>query len=552
MGKLLTLLDVQRARHFYDSGLWRSDTFYTLLSAAAAAKPNRFILRDTRSRVTAGELLAAVDRVAAELHHAGARPGDRVSIWLPSRIETVVILIACARMGYVCSTSLHRDNSCREVVDLLRRAGTVAFFAETGYGADSKKNNIFEMLGDLVGLKHVVEIDPLLAGTETITVAERLPGVVGAVPPGNVSADLITYLAFTSGTTGVPKGVMHSANTVLSNARAIVKDWGFGSELVTYTLSPMSHNMGVVALAITLVAGGELVLHTPQDAKRMFDRVVETGGTYVLGVPTHAIDLLVEADRRGSPTLGSVNAFQIGGAPVAPALVDKLSCRGVRVQNAYGMTENCSFQYTRPTDPPAVIANTCGRPCEGMETSIWEQANPDREVSKGEVGELGVRGSSLMLGYFGDQMATETSFNRHGWFMTGDLARMDETGNLQIVGRKKDVIIRGGHNIYPASIEVLSARHPSVVRAAAFPVRDERLGERVCLAIVARETETLTGEELLRHLHKAGLSKYEMPEFYIRLEALPLTPSGKVLKRQLVELVASGAIKPQAVRWQGD
>ena len=140
-----------------------------------------------------------------------------------------------------------------------------------------------------------------------------------------------------------------------------------------------------------------------------------------------------------------------------------------------------------------------------MEIKLWREDDRDREVAPGEIGELGVRGASLMLGYFDDQAATELSFNRDGWFMTGDLARLDAHGNLQIAGRKKDLIIRGGHNIYPVRIEDYTMRHAGVAKAAAFPVADERLGERVCLAVIPRTNEALAPMELLQASQRPGL-----------------------------------------------
>jgi acyl-CoA synthetase len=185
-----------------------------------------------------------------------------------------------------------------------------------------------------------------------------------------------------------------------------------------------------------------------------------------------------------------------------------------------------------------------------MEIKLWREDNCDVESAPGAVGELGVRGASLMLGYFDDQATTERSFNSGGWFMTGDLARFDAHGNLQIAGRKKDLIIRGGHNIYPVRIEDFTMRHPAVAKAAAFPVSDERLGERVCLAVITRANGMLRVAELLRHLNDQGLSKYDMPEFFLELDEFPLTASGKVLKRRLVEMVAQGLLKPEPVRWE--
>ncbi len=554
MNRMLTLQDVARARHFYEHGYWRGDTLYTMLRGWAETSPDRFALRDTGSRLTFRTVLAWVDTLAQDLHEAGVRPGDRVSIWLPSRIESALVLFACSRMGYVCNTSLHRDYTCREVVALLARAGSAALFAHPGYGADAAKNDVFAMLDTLPRLKKVYRLDALTGDVGLDDRAVRFGGLSrksDVALPWSTDPDRIVYLAFTSGTTGEPKGVMHSDNTILANARAMAKDWAFDQDTIVYSFSPMSHNIGTVGLAVALACGGEFVVHTPFDATRMFDRVVETGATFLFGVPTHAIDLLSEVKRRGMATLGSVKAFELGGAPVPPSTVRGLMELGVVTQNAYGMTENHSFQYTRPDDSPDTIANTCGRPCAGMEIALWREDNRDEPAAPGEVGELGVRGATLMLGYFNDQANTELSFNRDGWFMTGDLARLDQQGNLQIAGRKKDLIIRGGHNIYPVRIEDYAMRHAGVAKAAVFPVADERLGERVCLAVIPRADGSLAAMDLLRHLDALGLSKYDMPEFFLELDSFPLTASGKVLKRRLVEMVAQGELTPEPIRWQG-
>ena len=251
MSMMLTLQDVERAREFYARGYWRSDTLYTLLRASAARNPDRFAFRDTNTRLTFCAALQWADALAADLEQAGLRAGDRVSIWLPSRVETVLVFMACSRMGYVCNTSLHRDYTCREIVALLQRAGSAAFFAQRGYGADSDKHDIFSMLGSLPRLRKVYRTEPLRVGmtegAHPIGFAE-LPREATTTAAPSSHADRIVYLAFTSGTTGEPKGVMHSDNTILANARPIVQDWGFGNDTVIYSFSPLSHNIGVVGM----------------------------------------------------------------------------------------------------------------------------------------------------------------------------------------------------------------------------------------------------------------------------------------------------------------
>jgi acyl-CoA synthetase len=230
---------------------------------------------------------------------------------------------------------------------------------------------------------------------------------------------------------------------------------------------------------------------------------------------------------------------------VAQAFLD----RGVTPQNVYGMSENSSHQYTLPSDSRETIVATCGRACAAYEIRLFDPENPDIEMPQGAVGEIGGRGACLMLGYFDNQRATEESFNRAGWFLSGDLGRFDAAGNLEIVGRKKDLIIRGGHNIHPARIEELAMRHKSVARCAAFAVADTRLGEKVCLSVVFHEGESAEADAVLAHLHAEGLSRYDMPEYFIAMTQYPLTASGKILKRELVEWAKAGRIAPLPVRW---
>ena len=294
MNTILTLLDIDRARMFYERGWWRSDTLYMLLRAWAEQTPGRFALRDTNGRLTYRAALEWVDAIAQDLHDSGLRPGDRVSIWLPSRIETALVFLACSRMGYACNTSLHRDYTCSDIVALMRRAGSSALFAQPGYGADANENDIFSMLGDLPHLRKVYRLDPMkdqLSGAEPATYFGSLTRTANSNLPFSTNPNRVIYLAYTSGTTGQPKGVMHSDNTILANSRAMVADWSFNRDTVVYSFSPLSHNIGIVGLAVGIAAGGEVVIHTPLDAPRMFDRVVETSATFLLGVPTHALDL---------------------------------------------------------------------------------------------------------------------------------------------------------------------------------------------------------------------------------------------------------------------
>lgn len=210
------------------------------------------------------------------------------------------------------------------------------------------------------------------------------------------------------------------------------------------------------------------------------------------------------------------------------------------------MTENSSHQYTHPNDDAETILASCGRGGRSYRIKLFDPSDADKEVGVGEVGQIAGRGAALMLGYFGNQSATDSSFNSDGWFLSGDLGILDAAGNLRIEGRLKDLIIRGGHNIYPSHIEAIALRHAEAGRVAVFPVADERLGERVCIAVSGR----VSSDEMLEHLKTEGLSKYDMPEYFVTVADFPLTASGKILKRELVLQVRRGELTPTFVNAQ--
>jgi acyl-CoA synthetase len=477
--------------------------------------------------------------MADELASQGLVAGDRISLWMSNRLEAVVVFLACSREGYACNPSLHKTFTCAEIIELLKRLQTAALVTEDGWGADRAQQDLQAMLAGLPFLKRVYSPDDLphrVTRTDCLARADRQV---------HSNPDSVAYLAFTSGTTGTPKCVMHSCNTLLANARDLVRDWSLGPETVILTLSPLSHHIAWVAVAQWLVAGCQLVTDYPPEGLSQLDWIIETRTTYVLGVPTHAMDILQEQKSRALERIGDVRIFYMAGAPIPAVVAEAFVKQGITPQNIYGMTENSSHQYTHPDDLPATWIATCGRGGPGYEVRIFDPEDDERELGAGETGQIGGRGAVLMLGYFGNQAATENSFNRSGWFLSGDLGSFDMQGNLRIEGRLKDLVIRGGHNIYPSRIEALALTHDGIGKAAAFGVPDERLGERVCLAIMG----SLSGEQALEHLAAEGLSKYDMPEWFVAVEAFPMTASGKILKHELAAMLARGELKPSAVRY---
>jgi acyl-CoA synthetase (AMP-forming)/AMP-acid ligase II len=543
-----TLLSDTLIEKYDSAGFWRDDTIYSLLRGHAERAPDSFAVRDRFRRITYRDLSAAVDALAADFATRGVEPGDRISVWLPSRIDGVIALLACSRNGYICCPSLHRDHTVGEILEIVQRTRSVVFIGQSGFGADADRRDIFAECAALPFLQHVYRLEPL---------KEKSPSWPGLTRPSTSSSALaqkkdpnqIVYLAFTSGTSGKPKGVMHSDNTLLASARQLAKDWSIDNTSVVYSLSPLSHNLGFGAQVMALAAGGELVINDLSKGASLVDRILETGTSFLVGVPAHASDLLTEMRARGLNGLGRLRGFRISGAAPSREVIAGLLAQGITPQSGYGMTETCSHQYTLPDDDPRVIVETSGRACPGYELRVFKSNDRDTPASAGEIGEIGGRGASLMLGYYEDDKATAAAFNKDGWFMTGDLGSLDANGYLRLTGRLKDVIIRGGHNIHPARIEALAMRHEVVARAAAVPVADTRLGEKVCLAVMFRPGRRVTPAELLAHLDAAGLSKYDMPEYFLALDEIPLTPNGKIRKLDIVEWIAQGRVVPEPVRF---
>jgi acyl-CoA synthetase len=549
MNTILTRLSAELIEQYEAEGFWQGDTIYGLVRWHAEHRPETFAVRDCCRRLTYRDLLAAADALAADLARRDVRAGQRVGVWLPSRIEGVVALLACSKTGAICCPSLHRDHTVGEVAELMQRTRCVAFVWQSRYGADADRRDLIDALKAVPTLRHVYRLEPLSALDKAPFAA--LPAAESDSTADKSDPNQIVYLAFTSGTTGRPKGVMHSDNTLLANARQLAKDWNVGNGSVVYTLSPLSHNLGFGAQVMALAVGAELVINDLPRGASLADRILETNTSFLVGVPPNAIDLLAEMQKRGLRGLGRLTGFRISGSAVPSEVVAGLIAQGIRPQSGYGMTESCSHQYTLPDDDAKLIIETCGKTCPGYELRIFKTDDPETEVEPGEVGHIGGRGASLMLGYFDDQAATEDAFNKGGWFMTGDLGALDAAGYLRIAGRSKDIIIRGGHNIHPGRVEELATRHAAVLRAAAVPVKDARLGEKVCLAVALRPGRDVTPDELLQHLDGAGLSKFDMPEYYLRLDEIPLTANGKMHKRAIVDWIKSGRVTPEPIRFEG-
>lgn len=372
---LLTRLSRREIEAFYESGDWQSSTLHQYVQQHSAHNPDRVAVRTSLGSHSYSEVLAAAEKLASHLAGAGLRPGQRVAVWLPNRTEVAVALIACSRLGLVLCPSLHKSHTSREAFGLLGVMGASAFIGQSGHGADSPGDDLFGEVSRVTSIRTVLRVE----GSD-----DRLFGELDSAsdPPSDDDPDTVVYLAFTSGTTGQPKGVLHSDNTLLANARALAADWEIDSDSVVYSFSPVSHNLGFGAMVMSLMAGSEFVMHDVGRGVSVADRLRSAAATFVVGVPTHAIDLIAELDARAdAPT--SVKGFRLSGASGSAQVASALLRHGIRPQRGYGMTEAGSHHYTLPSDGIERVTQTSGKAYHGFEaessisgirTGFWLQA----------------------------------------------------------------------------------------------------------------------------------------------------------------------------------
>ena len=543
MRRYLTLHDPALARDYHDRGWWTEESFYELGWSHAMRHPDRFAARDSQRRLTWSELIRLSDAIAVRFEDAGLERGDLISMCVSNRIEVLGVLLACSRNGYVCHPSIHKTMSRREVVEVLQKFRPSILITEAGFGEAGILTLDEAKSCGITSLKEFITLEAERVVPFSLGSSEEKARAVSA-PSGDPDSPLIFLL--TSGTTGQPKGIMHSDNTFLANARDLVADWCQDEQTILCALSPSSHGMFWVGFAQTIVAGGEFVANDPPSNRSLIDWINLSEANYVMGVPTNVVDILAEQKRK-PVEFAKLKTFYIAGSAIPRSAAEGLLRQGIKPMNVYGMSENLSCQYTRPDDDLETLVSTVGRPGPSFRTAIFDANDSNRLLDSGELGQIGGRGASLMLGYYADQLETEKSFNRDGWFMSGDLGYIDETGCLKFAGRIKDVIIRGGKNIYPITIEDAAVHHPQIDSAAAFGVPDERLGERICLAVDCEDGAEPGCEDVLSHLQSMGLSKYQMPEFVLFVDEMPLNSTGKIMKSIILDRIAKGELVPTRI-----
>jgi cyclohexanecarboxylate-CoA ligase len=551
LGAALRTIDPADAQRFRAEGQWRDRTFLDDFLDNVAGLPDKAAVVSYRrgeplpTTVTYGQLGALVDRFAGGLLAAGVEPGDVVSIQAANGWVGPAVALATMRVGAVPNPIpiIYREHELRF---MLNDAGTKAYFAPQRFRGYDFATMARTLQADIPTLEHLFFLDAE-AGTNPVTdfsvqfvepKRELDPGLHETLHRLRPGADDLAMLVYTSGTTGTPKGALHTHNTAWSGYRNVITHaLDLTPSDVTFMASTLGHLTGFIhGMLVPLSMGQKVVYQDVWDVEGMLDVMDSEGLTWTLSSTTFALDM-VEAQRKRAQTPKSkLRAFACGGASIPPGVaVDMDDLFSTSLVPLWGCSETGIASIHRLGASVATLDASDGFPVRWQETRIVD-SNGDA-VPDGVVGGLQVRGPGVFVGYLGRSDLTEAAFTTDGWYDTGDLGRLTPDGAIRIEGRSKDVIIRGGQNISAVEIENALYTHPNVHDVAVVAYPDDRLGERVCAVIVAEGREP-TLDDLVAHVERAGMAKPFWPQKIVAVDDLPRTPSGKVQKFVLREQLA--------------
>ena len=528
-----TRLTDELVARYRKSGHWGSETFSTILARRAAAHPDRVAIVDRGRRVTYAELETRVDCVAAGLGALGIGVGDVVTIQLPNWAEFAYVFFALERLGAVAN-QIGPDFRSREVDYILRFSESRAFVCPASFKGFDYVKMIAELRPGLPDLKAVCVLGG--GAAQGLVALDALVEDARAVPRRDAGqgADDVMRMAFTSGTTGNPKGVIHSHNTTLSTCRTLNADMRVTEDEVFLVYLPLGLNWGYLTLVQAVMAGARAVLLDQFSARAALELIERERVTYIPTAPASIIAMLNDPEL-GRLDLSSLRVVITGGAscPVETIREFRARMHGHLIE-LYGMLETGFHTYTRLSDDPEAVTGTVGRVSSGLGLRLIDDSG--RDVAAGAEGEIAAEGPSVHLGYHKNPGANAELFTADGWFRTGDLGQFDAAGNVRIVGRLKEMINRGGKKFFPREIEEILYTHPKILHAAIVGVPDPRLGERNCLCVIPRPGQALTLDEVVGYL-KDAVATYKLPETIEVFDELPFTPTGKIQRHVLVRRV---------------
>ncbi|MFZ0664627.1 MAG: AMP-binding protein, partial [Acidimicrobiales bacterium] len=498
----------ERRQAYVDEGLWTDDTLASLFEASAESHPTALAVVDgsTGRQVTYGQLLQDVRTLSSYYAAHGIEPGDTISVQLPNGYAAVVAHMAAFYSGAVLNPLLpnYRTHELRHILSVGR---TKLLVTPATYRSFDFPAMVEELKPGLPCLRHhlVADAEP------DVRAAENLEGVLQG--PAQEFArvkrpsDEVSEVIFTSGTEAAPKAVMHTEKTLGFAIRNTISWLGMGASEVIWMPSPVGHSTGLnFGIRMALSNGYPLVLQDRWDPEQAVDLIGRYRCTYTLASTTFLTDLL-RASVSDPGRVGSLRLFCCGGAPVPPALVAEAESIGIGVLRVYGSTELILASWTRPDAPVERRTQTDGSVMAHVELAVWDDQG--NVVAPGEVGELVARSPATAVGFAFDQDRTKTTFLPGGWVRSGDLVRV-ENGDLTVVGRKKEIIIRGGLNIAPRDIESALLQINGVASVAVIGLPDDRLGEIACACLIMDEgVDPIGVDETSRFLTEHAMARYK-------------------------------------------
>ena len=514
-----------------------SSDLSALFGERVRTHPDRELVIGGAQRLTYGQVAEQVSGLATSLADLGIRPGDRIGVDLPNWPEWVVSMLACARLGATV-VPIDPALSFHELKYQLRHSEVRAVVTAETWAATDYLELYEELLPDLPDLRFLVTVGP-----EDVWTDDRIFQFEDLVSRGRhrdfaaPSFDPDTAplaLLYTSGTMGKPKGVLLSHRNLVETALRTGESLGLRDAERVLAAVPFFHVFGTSTVVTTVVHGGTLVLQERFEPAAALDLLESERVSVFHGVPT-MFHLLMREPSFERRQLRSLRTGVVAGAPVTPELVRRIRT-WCDVEIAYGLTETGpTVSMTRRGDPADRREQTVGQPIPGVDVKVVDVATGTLHGPEA-VGELAVKGTNVMLGYHRMPGETARVLTPEGYFLTGDLAMIDEDGFVQVVGRRKEMIIRGGNNVTPREVEDVLRTHPAVDDVCAVGVPNELLGELVCACVVAVEGAIVTGDEL-KEFCRDHLVDYKVPDLVRFFDAFPMTGSGKVKRRELARVV---------------
>lgn len=528
-----TRLTQSMIRRYTDAGYWGSHTLPDIVERNSQLHPDREAIVDSRERVTWGQLAERSRRVAKHLRELGLSRGDVVAVQLPNWIDFISAMVGINAVGaIICSYGT--DYRSREVEFILGFSQAAAVIVPEDFRGFNYRMMIDQMRARLPDLKHLMVVgdnsapdgwQSFRAITERRVDAPRLDAI-------RQDANDVMRILFTSGSTGDPKGVLHSYNTTLFTTSMQNVEWNITEDSSVLLFLPVGLNWGMVTVIQVCQAVGRLVLVDTFAADRALE-VIHQERVSMFGTAPTGLIPLVNHPRIHEYDLSSLQLIVTAGAACPIDLIRRVREQlDVPVVEMYGMTEVGFVSSTKPDDPLEAAIGTVGQILPWFQPRLIDHNNLD--VMEGQEGELVVTGPTICLGYYNNPIRNAESWTSDGWFRTGDIGLIDQHGRLRLVGRKKDMFIHGGANVWPRELEEVLFTHPKIADVAVVGVPDPYFGENACACVVLKQGEDLTLDELISFM-RDKVAKYKLPQQMVVMDSFPYTSTGKLQKQLLRE-----------------